>query len=320
MNEFELIRAFFTRAEGRDEGVVVGIGDDAAVCTVPADQELVLTTDLLVAGVHFPEHAPAESVGHKALAVNLSDLASMGARPLWFTMNLSLPAVDRTWLEQFSDGLFALADRYRIALVGGDTVRGPLSVGIQACGLVPSGSAVLRSGAQAGDDVYVTGSLGDAALGLRVETGEADYGDEGNRHFLKRLHQPTPRIRIGESLRGMATSMIDVSDGLVADLGRTLHASGVGAEIELELVPLSDRYRQVWRDAGWQPALAGGDDYELCFTAPRTRRAELSEMSRNWECQLSRIGRITESTDFNVLDRAGKPVSIEYPGYDHFPD
>ena len=317
MNEFELIRNYFTRAGGRGD-VVVGVGDDAAVCSVPENHELVLTTDLLVVGVHFPESASPESIGHKALAVNLSDLAAMGARPAWFTMTLSLPEVNENWLEKFSSGLFALAKANNIALIGGDTVKGPLSVGIQACGLVPTGNAVLRSGAKPGDHIYVTGSLGDAALGLLYKTGKADYGSPANKYFSDQLDTPTPRTDAGTALPGVATSMIDISDGLVSDLGHLLESSDVGAEFRLESIPLSSFYREQLTDVGWAPALAGGDDYELCFTIPREKENEFKGMSKEWESGVSCIGEISEEPGLRILNDSGEPIDLSVSGYDHF--
>ncbi len=317
MNEFELIRRYFSRASSRGD-VVVGVGDDAAVCSIPPDQELVLTTDLLVSGVHFPENATPESIGHKALAVNLSDLAAMGAIPTWFTMTLSLPEVDEAWLEEFASGLYDLAAVSNIALVGGDTVKGPLSVGVQACGLVPAGSAVLRSGAQPGDLIYVTGNLGDAALGLRYETGQADYGSQANKYFVGRLHKPIPRNDVGVSMRGIASSMIDISDGLIADLGHLLEASQVGAEVQLESIPISDFYREHLSDADWGAALTGGDDYELCITVPIEQKDRFEGLSDKWECGAQRIGEIVDRPGLKVLDAYGEQVELGASGFNHF--
>jgi thiamine-monophosphate kinase len=319
LNEFELIRRYFSRASGRPD-VVVGVGDDAAICSVPEHHELVLTTDLLVSGTHFLESATPESIGHKALAVNLSDLAAMAAQPTWFTMTLSIPAVDENWLNKFSSGLYALAETSDIALVGGDTVKGPLSVGIHACGLVPTGCAVLRSGAKPGDSIYVTGSLGDAALGLRYETGAVDYGLQANQFFSDRLDKPTPQNDVGISLSGIATSMIDISDGLISDLGHVLDSSRVGAEIRLESIPLSRFYRERLPDVGWGAALSGGDDYELCFTIAAGQRERLEEASKAWQCGVTCIGEITEQQGLRILDRHGQQVETGISGYDHFPD
>lgn len=317
MNEFELIHRYFSRASGRPD-VVLGVGDDAAICSVPEHHELVLTTDLLVSGTHFLESAPPESIGHKALAVNLSDLAAMAAWPTWFTMTLSIPAVNANWLDKFSGGLYALAQASGIALVGGDTVKGPLSIGIHACGLVSTGCAVLRSGAKPGDSIYVTGSLGDAALGLRHETGAVDYGHEANQFFSDRLDKPTPRNDVGISLSGIATSMIDISDGLISDLGHVLDSSHVGAEIRLESIPLSRFYREHLPDVGWGAALSGGDDYELCFTIAAGQQDRFEEASKAWQCSVTCIGEITEQQGLRILDRHGQPVDTGISGYNHF--
>lgn len=317
MNEFDLIERFFVRPNKRND-VTVGIGDDAAVCFVPDDHELSITTDLLVAGIHFPEETPAEAVGHKALAINLSDLAAMGATPAWFTLNLSLPEIDENWLRAFSRGMFALADDQNISLIGGDTVKGPLSVGIQACGLMPTGTAVLRSGAQVGDQIYVSGSLGDAALALRCLQGSVDLPHEARDYLISRLHYPVPRSAQGVALREIATAMIDISDGLVADLGHVLERSGVGATIQQEALPLSAHYRNNLGEAGFRAALTGGDDYELCFTASADRVDELHTISEKWDCVLSCIGAIEPGSGLRIKSKDGELVDVGKSGYDHF--
>ena len=298
--------------------VVVGIGDDAAVCAVPENQQLVITTDMLVAGVHFPEDTPAHAIGYKSLAVNLSDLAAMGATPAWFTLNLSLPESEESWLEEFSDGLQELAEKSGIELVGGDTVRGPLCIGIQACGTVPSGSAVLRSGAKAGDRVFVTGSVGDAALGLKVERDEQHFGTVTEDYFLRRLRYPIPRNIQGSSLINIASAMIDISDGLIADLGHVLERSGVGATIELSKVPLSPDYRNSLHENGWDPALSNGDDYELCITVAPEHIEPLMQLASEWDCGISEIGTIESQPGLRIIDVNGEPYEPLQPGYDHF--
>ncbi len=317
MNEFDLIERFFVRPNKRND-VTVGIGDDAAVCFVPDDHELSITTDLLVVGTHFSEDTPAQAVGHKALAVNLSDLAAMGATPAWFTLNLSLPEIDENWLREFSRGMFALADDRKLSLIGGDTVKGPLSIGIQACGLMPTGTAVLRSGAHAGDQIYVTGSLGDAALALRCLQGSIDLPHEVRDYLISRLHYPVPRSTQGVALREIATSMIDISDGLVADLGHVLERSGVGAAIQQEALPLSAHYRDNLGEVGFGDALTGGDDYELCFTVPADRVDELHAISEKWDCAVSRIGEIELGSDLKIKNKDGEVVAVDNMGYDHF--
>jgi len=299
---------------------VLGIGDDAAVCTFPDSHELVLTTDLLVAGIHFPQDTPAHAIGHKALAVNLSDLAAMGATPAWFTMTLSLPNANETWLQEFSNGLLELADAYGIVLVGGDTVEGPLSVGIQACGFVPVGAAVLRSGANVGDLVFVTGHLGDAALALAGKIRKSDFNPEHQRYFSQRLDYPTPRVQEGFAVRDIASAMIDISDGLVADLGHVLESSGVGASVRLAAVPISDSYRDIFDDVGWGPALSGGDDYELCFTLSPDYVGRLKEMAADWGCGIAEIGRVEQETGLRVYDQKHHLYQVPRSGYEHFAD
>lgn len=317
MNEFDLIERFFVRPSSRND-VTVGIGDDAAVCTVPDDHELVLTTDMLVAGVHFPIETPARAIGHKALAVNLSDLAAMGATPAWFTMNLSLPDTNEAWLQDFSQGLLDLADASGIALVGGDTVEGPMSIGIQACGFVPIGTAILRSGAKAGDHIFVTGALGDAALGLSVEQKRLNIDPAHQEYFSRRLNCPVPRINEGMAVRDIASAMIDISDGLVADLGHVLESSGVGASIHLMDLPLSAQYRNHVDEVGWDPALSGGDDYELCFTVAPDQVDLLMDMARDWVCGVTEIGGIEQESGLRVYDQEENLYQVSHSGFEHF--
>lgn len=319
MDEFDLIRKYFYRKDhALPASVRVGIGDDAAVCVAPAECELTTTTDLFIAGTHFLESAAADHIGHKVLAVNLSDLAAMGAEPLWFTMTLSLPAVDEPWLQDFAAGLFALADHAGIALIGGDTVRGPLGIGIQATGAVPVGKALLRSGAKAGDVVYVTGSLGDAALGLKVARDGVHFSEIADTWFISRLEQPTPRLEIGKKLQGVASAAIDISDGLVADLGHICRQSDVGARIEIEALPLSGPYRDVLATVGYELALTGGDDYELCFTAPADKADVIAKIASECACPITRIGVIEVSKGVAVIDHTGAHVDLTESGHLHF--
>lgn len=318
MNEFALIDRYFESRARRDGGVVIGIGDDAAVCTVPPGQELVVTTDILVENIHFPAATPAADIGYKALVVNLSDLAAMGSTPAWFTLTLSLPEVNESWLEAFSTGLFEAAHRFGIRLVGGDTVRGPLVVGVQALGLVPEGRALTRAGARAGDLIYVTGNLGDAAMALDMLNGAILPGPSEQTVFMTRLNRPVPRLRQGQELLGMASAAIDVSDGLVADLGHIAARSGLGAIIERERIPLSDAYRTHLGESGWLPALTGGDDYELCFTLPAGRADELRWIARGWDCALTQLGTMCVGSGVTVLGQDGKPLSLGAGGHDHF--
>ena len=314
LGEFELIARYFSRPVARRD-VLVGVGDDAALLEVPAGQALAAATDTLVEGRHFLPDAPPESVGHQALAVNLSDLAAMGAEPAWALLALSLPEPDTHWLEGFARGFHALADRAGLTLVGGDTVRGPRVVTVQVLGFVPAGLALRRDGARPGDVLYASGSLGDAAAGLQLlRDGRRADTDSS---LVRRYRFAEPRLALGMALRGVASAAIDVSDGLLGDLGKLCDASGVGAILELEQLPLS-RALLASFDATQAErfALGGGDDYELAFAVPR---AAVSEM----ETSLATIGRITRIgeivTSHGVrCQRAGQTVEPEIAGYDHF--
>jgi thiamine-monophosphate kinase len=320
LNEFELIQRYFRQIGKLRTDVVVGVGDDAAVCKVPENHELVVTTDLLVAGVHFPEDTPAHAIGHKALAVNLSDLAAMGAEPAWFTLTLSLPESNQSWLQDFSLGLSDLANASEVALIGGDTTRGALTIGIQACGFVPTGSAVLRSTARIGDHIFVTGHLGDAATGLLGETGKLELSAEAQKYFSQCLRYPIPRSQEGLALNGVASAMIDVSDGLAADLGHILEASGVGASIQQSRLPISAHYKKLVGQVGTDAVLSGGDDYELCFTVPSARIDNLQKLAADWDCGVTEIGRIESAAGLRVIDEQGGLVDVVRPGYQHFSD
>jgi thiamine-monophosphate kinase len=271
--------------------------------------ELAMTTDLLVEGRHFLPGADARKLGHKALAVNLSDLAAGGATPRWILLALCLPSADEAWLAGFSSGLFSLADRHGVELIGGDTTRGPLAIGITAFGEVPSGEALSRAGARPGDDVWVSGQLGAAALALvHPELSEA----------AKRLHEPEPRVALGKRLRGLARAAIDVSDGLVGDLGHILERSAVGATVDYERIPRASAFGKI-ADAELeaQCVLSGGDDYELLFAAGESDRARIEALSGELGLKLSRIGAITSGSTLTVLDKDRKPMPYK-PGYDHF--
>lgn len=318
LNEFQLIREYFARQPVTRTDVVLGIGDDAALLAVPPDQELVVSTDVLVAGVHFPEGTDALSIGHKSLAVNLSDLAAMGATPAWFTLNLCLPRADSDWLRDFCTGLFTLAKSYRVALVGGDTSRGPLTVGIQIMGLVPPGQALRRSGARPGDRIYVTGVLGEAALGLQRVLGKLDLPEEYRINVWQQLYRPLPRVQAGRRLRGLASACIDISDGLVADLGHILEASGVGARIALRELPLSPAYDAAFQQVGWEAALNGGDDYELCFTVPAEQEHAFQQASTRFGVSCCPIGEIEAAPGLRIVDEAGQLYTPGQRGYTHF--
>jgi thiamine-monophosphate kinase len=324
--EFDLIALIRDRCAIAREDVRLGIGDDAALLAVPAGQLLAVSTDTLVAGVHFPQGTSAFDIGWKTLAVNLSDLAAVGATPAWATLALTLPNADTRWISEFADGFAALAGEFKLALVGGDTTQGPLAITLTVHGFVPEGMALLRSGARVGDGVFVTGSLGDAAAGLHCldkEGGNAEsllIAPPGLRETLiGRLNRPVPRIALGLALRGHAHACIDVSDGLIADLGHICSASGVGAEIDVESLPASSALLGLF-DAGARYAfqLAGGDDYELCFTAVEAGQPSLlGDLSRTG-CGATRIGRIVAEPGVRVRDVAGNLVATPRAGWEHF--
>lgn len=317
--EFALIKRFFQQPTDRAD-VVAGVGDDAAILRPAPDSDVVVSTDTLIEGVHFPHGTAPEAVGHKALAVNLSDLAAMGADPAWVTLALTLPQIDHAWIEDFCTGWFALARRFDVALVGGDTTRGPLSLTVQAMGTVPRGGAIRRVGAQVGDDIYVTGTLGDAGAALALMSGRDAAPRSQDARLRSRLDMPFPRISVGRELRGLASAAIDVSDGLIADLGQIMRASGVGGIIDVEQVPMSTSVSACIREGhiDWSLPLVAGDDYELVFTAaPRVRHA-IEHNIEVQDCPLTRVGTIVAGSGV-TLQRDG--IEIASPGiggFDHF--
>jgi len=316
MSEFDLIRRYFTRAT---PGAVLGVGDDAALLHIGSGMELAVSTDMLVSGTHFLPDADPFLLGHKTLAVNLSDMAAMGAQPRWAMLALSLPQADETWLQQFSAGFFALAEQHGVELIGGDTTRGPLNLCVTIMGEVPQGAALRRDGARVCDDVWVSGSLGDAALVLahlqeKVQLPAADFSV-----CAAALHRPEPRVVLGLALRGVAHSAIDISDGLLADLGHILECSNVGAEILFTALPISHTLQHyLVQPLGKHCALAGGDDYELCFTASVAHRAELERISAQLGLPLTRIGSIVAGSGCVVRAADGSVINMEESGYDHF--
>ncbi len=313
VSEFDLIARHFAGHDRRD-GVRLGVGDDAALLEPPPPGELLaVTIDTLVSGVHFRPGVDPAALGHKLLAVSLSDLAAMGARPAWATLALTLPEVDEAWLAAFASGLFALAEVHDVALVGGDTTRGPLALTLQAAGYVPPDQALRRDGARAGDAVCVTGTLGDAALALAPPDG---LPDDALARLEARLDRPTPRVAAGLALRGIATAAIDLSDGLAADLGHVLAASGVGATLELARLPLSPALRTQTDAGDWSCPLAGGDDYELCFTLPEARLAELEGLGL--DVAVTRVGTVETEPGLRLVDPEGRPSTLRRAGYDHF--
>src|SRR5271155_4221119 len=274
MNESELIERFLRHAGAPRADVTLGIGDDAAIVQVPAGVELVLTTDALVEGTHFLSGSPARSLGHRSLAINLSDLAAMGAQPCWALLSLTMPAADAEWLEAYVAGFAALAREHQVALVGGNLARGPLSITVQLAGVVPAGTALRRSGARSGDLLCVSGTLGDARGGLELPQGQPAAA------LLARFEYPTARVALGSELRAVASACIDISDGLLTDARRLLAASRVGAQLRVGQLPLSAALQQVLGDSAWQHALLGGEDYELCFTVPPARAGQLAQLSQ----------------------------------------
>jgi len=313
--EFDLIRRIQSRVKPRKD-VILGIGDDAALLQVPDGQQLVISTDTLLAGVHFPEDTAPADIGWKALAVNLSDLAAMAATPAWCTLALTLPAADDEWLDGFLDGFLELAEQYDMQLIGGDTTRGPLSITVTVHGLVPDGQALRRAGARVGDEIWVTGTLGDAAGGLRqwqakkLQSAKLRY----------RLDRPTPRIEAGVALRSSAHAAIDLSDGLAADLGHILESSGAGAEIDLGRLPTSATLQQHFpvESERWRLQLAGGDDYELCFTAPAAEALAIEQAMAACETTVTVIGRITSGREVIFRTPDGEAYSLPTAGYEHF--
>lgn len=317
MREFALIDEIRVRVSIARDDVVLGIGDDAAILAPRPGHELVVSTDTLVCGVHFPPNTAAADVGWKSLAVNLSDLAAMGAEPAWVTLALTLPDGAPEWPLAFVDGFAALAAEHRVALVGGDTTRGPLSITVAVHGFVPRGTALRRDGARAGDAVFVSGTLGDAAAGLAVAVADAFASQASRAQLRARLDRPTPRIALGLALRGIASACIDVSDGLAADLGHLARRSGVGAVLDLDALPLSDALRacaDAQRRRDWQ--LRGGDDYELCFTVPPERVADAERAAAQAGVPVTRIGTITKRP--GLVDAGGHALAPDRAGWDHF--
>ena len=321
MNEFELIERFFTRP-ARAPSVRLSVGDDAALLAPSPGCEIAVSVDMLVSGRHFYADTDPEKLGHKTLAVNLSDMAAMGATPRWAFLAGALPDNDAEWLAAFARGFNALADAYAVDLVGGDTTRGPLALCVTIMGEVPVGTALLRSGAQAGDDVYVSGTLGDAALALAAMNGRVTLDTDALDAARAKLETPTPRIALGQALRGVASSALDVSDGLAGDLSHILERSGVGATLELPAIPRSPPLAHLvdgaHRALAIECLLAGGDDYELCFTAPPAAAASIASIAQSIGVPLARVGTISAGSLLVVRDEHGVALSGIPRAYDHF--
>ena len=323
MGEFDLIARYFTRPVRR---AALGVGDDCALLSVTPGMQLAVSSDMLVEGRHFFADVDPAHLGHKALAVNLSDLAACGARPLAFTLALALPRVDAPWLQAFADGLLRLADAHQCELVGGDTTQGPLNLCVTVFGEVPTGQALLRSGARVGDDIYVSGTPGEARLALDALRGRLALPPAALQQLRPRLEQPTPRVALGLALRGVASSAIDVSDGLLGDLGHILKASGVGACVDATVATnlLAASAQQAGATADFdaqtlmQCALAGGDDYELAFTAPPAQQAAVQAAAQASGTRATRIGRVEPAPGLRVVDGQGQPVAQHFASFDHF--
>jgi thiamine-monophosphate kinase len=314
LGEFDLIRRYFTHPARRAD-TLVAVGDDCALLAPRPGRVLAVTTDTLVEGVHFFPGTDPRALGHKSLAVNLSDLAAMGAEPAWVTLALTLPEPDETWLAAFADGFLNLADRYHVDLVGGDTTRGPLAITVQAMGFVDPDRVLRRDAARAGDAIYLTGELGLAGLGLKIARGEIAFDAHEAR---EKLDRPEPRVQAGLALAGLARAGIDVSDGLAADLGHILATSGVGAALEYSALPLPVCVRDYVASSGdWRMPLVAGDDYELCFTLAPAREADLQARLSELGCACARIGHIEASPGLR-LARDGAVIDLPTRGYQHF--
>ena len=314
--EFELIARHFTRPAAN---AVLGVGDDCALVDVTNGMDLAVSTDTMVSGTHFFPDVDPENLGHKALAVNLSDMAAMGAMPYWAMLALTVPNVNHEWLAAFAKGFFDLAQEYNVSLIGGDTTRGPLTLTVTIMGEVPAGAALRRSGAKVGNDVWVSGNVGDAALAVAHRHGRLVLAENDYREAVMRLYEPSPRVALGQALRGLATAAIDVSDGLLADLTHICRLSGVGATVELASVPVSAiGARHIDTDAGRNAIVGGGDDYELCFTAHANSRDSIQELTDILGIPITRIGQIKRGKGVSLLGGDGKPVKIDGRGYDHF--
>ena len=323
LSEFNLIQQYFTRPSPQAD---LGVGDDAALVRVSEGNQLVISTDMSVAGTHFLHDCAPYNIGWKALAVNVSDMAAMGAQPKWATLAISLPEVNQDWLTEFSRGFFACANSFNIDLIGGDTTRGPLNISVTILGEAPAGKALKRSGAQVGDDIWVSGQLGSATLGLAHLQGKVQLTNKLVNELdtcLKALNTPSPRTALGLALRGVASSCIDVSDGLLADLGHILQASNLGAAIDLEKIPCIELLKNNLDHPQFQELLiAGGDDYELCFTAPKTKREEINALSKQLNLQISligntRIARISNTIGLQVYYKNNQ-ITLLKQGFDHF--
>jgi thiamine-monophosphate kinase len=318
MKEFELIKHFFSEQAVKRKDVLLGIGDDCAVVASTEKQNIVVTTDTLVAGIHFPVETSPKAIGHKAVAVNLSDIAAMGAKPSWISLAITLPEVNKEWLAEFSVGVFELCEHYNVQLIGGDTTQGPLSITITAQGITPEGKYLSRSGAKSGDWLYVTGELGDAALALQHYKKQVEVSPNDADNIKAKLDYPKPRVLVGQTLRDFASSAIDLSDGLLSDLGHICRSSNVGANIALDAIPLSDIMQKTlsFEDAV-NLALSGGDDYELLFTVPEHNKVGVETALSHFGVSITCIGQMN-ATKIITTTLNNKSVPINSAGFEHF--
>lgn len=315
--EFDVIKQYFSKITDTINSLDIrlAMGDDAAIVSVPEDKELVICTDTLNEGIHFPVETSAYNIAYKALMVNLSDIAAMGAEPKWFTLNVSLPSINKTWLESFSKGLSEIAAKYNLNLIGGDTTRGPLSITITLAGHINKNSALTRANAKIGDKVYLSGCTGEAAYGLACLTDSSSPLSATAEYFVSRLNKPTARIELGLSLLDIANACIDISDGLLADVSHIAQASGCGIQLNLESIPLPD-INDIEQARHY--ALSGGDDYELVFTVAEENQQALNELISESELKITHIGRVVAQQGVQVVDENGNPIKTNKAGYQHF--
>lgn len=323
MSEFDLIDKYFFNPNTQRKDVALGIGDDCALLNMPVNAQLAVSTDTLVSGVHFFADVDPRTLGHKALAVNISDLAAMGAEPAWVSLAITLPEVNEAWISEFAAGFFELAEYYGMQLIGGDTTKGPLSITVTVHGHVPMGKALTRRSASAGDWVYVSGLPGEAALGLKLLQGFTAHtlSDQQQQHCIHRLQQPSPRVIVGSALRGVASACIDVSDGLAQDLGHILTASDCGAELHLDKLPLNQELIEALSfEQACQLCLAGGDDYELLFSVPEEHKSKIEVIANSTGVKLTCIGRLVAGKPELSLKLNHQDYQLELAGWDHFSD
>jgi thiamine-monophosphate kinase len=318
MTEFELIQKYFTHRQATRSDIGLGVGDDCALLSPQPGMQLAISTDMLIEGRHFFKDADARMLGHKSLAVNLSDLAAMGATPRAFTLALAIPEAQEEWLRDFSQGMFELADQYQCQLIGGDTTKGSLAICITVFGDVPHGKALRRDGAQEGDDVWVSGALGDARLALAGYLNQQSLPEDQQQQAALRMHMPTPRIALGLALHGVAHAAIDVSDGLMGDLNHILESSHCGATLCCDALPIGAVLAKQNRDLQREFALAGGDDYELCFTASPKQRDAVLSAAKQVKIKVTRIGYIEKKKGLRLIDANNRPVQLSVHSFDHF--